>query len=96
MLLLVTTTSIAKTKEDFQLWIPININAKVNENVRLFLELQPRIQNDVSQLNTAIIRPAVGWAFDKHSTAWIGYGMQASSKQANPSQLSTLVNYIVR
>ena len=85
LLLLVTTPSLAKNKEDVQFWIPINTNVKVNENVRLFLELQPRIQNDASQLNTAIVRPAIGWAFDNRSSAWIGYGMQASSKQATPN-----------
>jgi hypothetical protein len=50
----------AKASSDFQIWTPININAKLAEQLRGFLELQPRIGNNASNLTTAIVRPALG------------------------------------
>lgn len=75
-LLLVSSVSIA---DDFQIWIPININAKFGQSDwRGFLELQPRFTNDSSTLGTAIVRPAIGYAIGHNATGWVGYGMQAS------------------
>lgn len=64
---------------DFQSWAPININAKLTGQLRGFLELQPRIGNDASNLTTAIVRPALGWAINEQATLWVGYLMQADS-----------------
>jgi hypothetical protein len=66
-----------KASSDFQIWTPININAKLAEQLRGFLELQPRIGNNASNLTTAIVRPALGWAINKQATVWIGYLIQA-------------------
>jgi hypothetical protein len=64
---------------DFQIWVPININTKLTEQLRGFLELQPRIGNNASNLTSAIVRPALGWAINKQASIWVGYGMQADS-----------------
>jgi hypothetical protein len=61
----------AQATSDFQIWIPININAKLTEQLRGFLELQPRIGNNASNLTTAIVRPALGWAINKQATVWM-------------------------
>ncbi len=77
MALLVTTN--VKATSDFQIWIPININAKLTEHVRGFLEFQPRIGNDASNLTSMIVRPVLGWALNDRATLWVGYLMQADS-----------------
>ncbi len=75
---LMVSTNVQATS-DFQIWVPININAKLTEQLRGFLELQPRIGNNASNLTTAIVRPALGWAINEQATLWVGYLMQADS-----------------
>lgn len=68
-----------ESASDFQIWVPVNINAKLTDQLRGFLELQPRIGNDASNLNTAMVRPALGWAINEQTTVWAGYLMEADT-----------------
>lgn len=79
ILALVSTQVFAKgdPTEDFQIWVPINTNVKLGDNLRGFLEVQPRIGNNAESLNTGIIRPAIGYAVDSNWTVWGGYLMQS-------------------
>lgn len=63
--------------DDFQIWIPVNINAKLSDNWRAFLEVQPRIGHDATSLDTGIVRPAIGYALNDNWTVWGGYLMQS-------------------
>lgn len=84
VLLLLSNTIITKADtEDFQIWIPVNINAKFGEHLRGFLEVQPRIGNNAQDLGIAIVRPAIGWSIDKHWTIWGGYLMQSTLNKDN-------------
>jgi hypothetical protein len=67
IMVLMVGTNVQATS-DFQIWIPININAKLTEQLRGFLELQPRIGDNASNLTSAIVRPAFGWAINKQAT----------------------------
>jgi hypothetical protein len=62
---------------DFQIWVPININLKLTEKLRGFLEFQPRVGSDASHLSSMIVRPALGWALTPKATLWAGYLMSA-------------------
>lgn len=76
---LMAFTAQAATTQDYQTWVPVNINAKLGDtNWRGFLEIQPRITNDSSTLGVAIVRPAVGYAITPKASIWLGYLMQAS------------------
>jgi len=77
--LLVSTSLKAAPHSDFQAWIPVNLNVKLTEQLRGFLELQPRVGNDMSHLTSMMIRPAIGWAINKKATLWMGYLMSADS-----------------
>lgn len=79
MIMALMVSASVKASSDFQIWIPININAKLTEQLRGFLELQPRIGDNASNLTSAIVRPALGWALNEKATLWVGYGMQADS-----------------
>lgn len=72
------------TTDDFQTWVPINTNVKFDENWRGFLELQPRFNNDSSNLGVAIVRPAIGYAISPNATFWAGYLMQATAVKGQP------------
>lgn len=69
----------AEAVSDYQVWLPININTKLSEQWRGFLELQPRIGNDASNLTSMIVRPALGWALNDKATFWVGYLMSADT-----------------
>ncbi len=58
---------------DFQTWVPVNINVKLTDQLRGFLEFQQRIGNDNSHLTSSMIRPALGWAINPQATLWAGY-----------------------
>ncbi len=67
------------TTSDFQTWIPVNINAKLTEQLRGFLEFQQRIGDDSSHLTSTMIRPALGWALSPEASIWAGYLMSADA-----------------
>lgn len=77
--LIISTGAFAKgdPTDDFQIWIPVNINAKLGDNLRGFLEVQPRIGHDATSLDTAVVRPAIGWALNDNWTVWGGYLLQS-------------------
>lgn len=79
LMLVLSTNIMAKgdPTEDFQIWVPVNINAKLGDNLRGFLEAQPRIGHNANSLDTAIVRPALGWALNDNWTVWGGYLMQS-------------------
>lgn len=69
----------AQAVSDFQVWLPININTNLSEHWRGFLELQPRVGDDASNLTSMMLRPAIGWAVNNKATFWVGYLMSADS-----------------
>jgi Protein of unknown function (DUF2490) len=71
---------------DFQTWIPVNINLKLGEQLRGFLEFQPRIGDDSSHLTAMMIRPALGWAVTPTITLWAGYLMSVDAGKVNATQ----------
>ena len=78
VLLLLSTQAFAKdSTSDFQAWVPININVKLTDDIRGFLEIQPRIGHDLTSLDTGIVRPALGWKLADNWTIWGGYAMQS-------------------
>lgn len=79
LVLMANTSVFASPNSDFQSWIPVNINAKLGDQLRGFLEFQPRVGNDMSHLTAMMIRPAIGWAINDKATLWTGYLMSADS-----------------
>lgn len=79
LLLAIMVSTKVQATDDFQIWIPININAKLTEQLRGFFELQPRIGDNASNLTSMMVRPALGWAINDRATLWVGYLMSADS-----------------
>lgn len=77
--MIVLASSNAQAVSDLQVWLPININAKLSEHWRGFLELQPRVGDEASNLTSMMLRPAIGWAVNDKATLWLGYLMSADS-----------------
>lgn len=64
---------------DYQIWIPVNLNVKLGEQLRGFFEVQPRIGNDGTHLTSMMVRPAIGWALTPQASIWAGYLMSTDS-----------------
>ncbi len=69
----------AGVNSDFQTWIPVNINVNFTEQLRGFLEFQPRLGDDTAHLASLMVRPAIGWAITPQITLWAGYLMSADA-----------------
>lgn len=80
--LILLTISFYTYGSEFQQWVPVNINVKLNENVRGTLEVQARI-DDLQTFNTGIIRPAIGYKLNDNWTLWGGYAMQLQHTDTN-------------
>jgi hypothetical protein len=78
-LALATSVQAGTANSDFQAWLPVNVNVKMGEQLRGFLEVQPRIGNDMSHLTSMMVRPAIGWAITPQASVWAGYLMSADS-----------------
>lgn len=76
----------ASATSDYQVWVPVNINVKLTDKLRGFLEFQPRVGNDSSHLTSVMVRPAIGWALNQQATIWAGYLMSADSINLSSDQ----------
>lgn len=79
MVALMSSATRVHATSDFQIWTPININVTTTTQLRGFLEFQPRVGNDASNLTSMIVRPAIGWAVNDKLTLWAGYLMGVDS-----------------
>ena len=77
MVLMVSTS--VQAASDFVIWLPKSINARLTEQLRGSLELQPRVGDDASNLTSMRVSPALGWAINNRATLWVGYLMAANS-----------------
>jgi Protein of unknown function (DUF2490) len=63
-----------ETIEDGRLWLTVNAVGKLPvEHWHWYAELQPRWRHEGSELDQLIIRPAIYYALNDHSSIWMGY-----------------------
>jgi hypothetical protein len=60
-------------ENDLGLWTPVYIKLPVTKKLQTQLEINPRIQENVSDFNQLLIRPSVGYQVTKHLSLWQGY-----------------------
>lgn len=69
-----TCTSVsAKVENDLGLWTPIYINIPATKKVKTNFEINPRIQENVTDFNQLIIRPSIGYYLTDNLSVWQGY-----------------------
>lgn len=74
LFLLTGFTSVnAGTRQDTQLWMQFVIQGTIKDNFIGFFELQPRVDNHVSQLSTSLMRTALGYKLNDNISIWQGY-----------------------
>jgi len=60
-------------ENDLGLWTPVYIKLPVTEKFKAQLEINPRIQENVTHINQLLIRPSVGYQLTKNLSIWQGY-----------------------
>jgi hypothetical protein len=63
-------------KTDFQSWNQLSAQIAIDQEKKwlFYFEAQPRISDNVSQLERLIIRPAIGYNYDNEIVFYLGYG----------------------
>ena len=79
ILSIVTLTANANpTVFDTQTWGDVVTNVKIDDEWRGFLEVNPIVTNNSSNLRNIVIRPAIGYAWTPKITTFLGYTLQAN------------------
>lgn len=68
-----TAPAAAQPNPDRQVWLQALAIGQLSEAWRVHLELQPRFQDDVSELGLTIVRTAIGRRVTPRVTAWVGH-----------------------
>ena len=58
---------------DLGLWTPVYIQLPVTKKIITQLEINPRIQENVTHINQLLVRPSVGYQLTKNLSIWQGY-----------------------
>ncbi len=67
----------AETKNEPQTWDAIVIEGAIHNNIRGYLDIQPRIGTITSEM---VVRPALGYQLNDACTIWQGYSWQPRLK----------------
>ena len=61
-------------ENDLGLWVPVYISLPVNKKFRANLEINPRIQENITHINQLFVRPSIGYQLTDNLSIWQGYG----------------------
>ena len=61
-------------ENDLGLWTPVYIKLPINDKIKTSLEINPRIQKNVTHINQLLVRPSIGYQLTKNLSVWQGYG----------------------
>ena len=65
--------SFANVEHDLQLWTPVTFDARIYRNLRGYLEVNPRIGDNITQMNQLLIRPALQYKVNEGCSLFAGY-----------------------
>ncbi len=69
----VAMPSYANVEHDLQLWTPVTFDARIYRNLRGYLEVNPRIGDNITQMNQLLIRPALQYRVNEGCSLFAGY-----------------------
>ena len=61
-------------ENDLGLWAPVYIKLPITEKIKANLEINPRIQKNITHINQLFVRPSIGYQLTKDLSIWQGYG----------------------
>lgn len=63
----------ASIEHDLQLWTPVTFDARIYRNLRGYLEINPRIGDNITQMSQLLIRPALQYRVNEGCSLFAGY-----------------------
>lgn len=62
-------------RTDFQAWSLVTANISLDQEKKwlFYMEAQPRVGDDITRLERLLIRPAIGYNYDKNIAFYLGY-----------------------
>ena len=86
LLLGMNTVSSARSVDDFEQWSMVTLDAHLKPKIRLYLEVQPRIGDHLSNMDRLLLRGALGYQLTKHASVWQGYAWTPSFENINTQE----------
>lgn len=69
------------TKSDFRLWTPVYLTVKLPSRFLAYMEVNPRIGDDVTNIDQLLLRPALGYQLTENLSIWQGYAWVGNFNQ---------------
>ena len=69
------------TRSDFRLWTPVYLTVKLPSKFIAYMEANPRIGDDVTNIDQLLLRPAIGYQLTEHLSLWQGYAWVGNFNQ---------------
>ncbi|MDH4097805.1 MAG: DUF2490 domain-containing protein [Nitrospira sp.] len=69
------------TQSDFRLWTPVYLTVKLPSRFLAYMEVNPRIGDDVTNIDQLLLRPALGYQLTENLSLWQGYGWVGNFNQ---------------
>ena len=85
------TGKTATSKEDFRLWAPVFLTVSLPNRFLAYMEVNPRIGNDVTNMDQLLLRPAIGYKLTDNWSIWLGYAWVGNFNQSHTPPLPSFV-----
>lgn len=76
----------ADVSHDLQLWTPVYVTVPIKEKFKGFLEVNPRIGDNVTGIDQLVILPGIGYKLNENTTLWQGYGWTSMFNRGFPDE----------
>ncbi len=71
------------TRSDFRLWTPVYLTVSLPSRFLAYMEVNPRIGDDVTNIDQLLLRPAIGYKLTENISIWQGYAWVGNFNQAH-------------
>jgi len=71
----------SNTKSDFRLWTPVYLTVSLPSKFLAYMEVNPRIGDDVTDIDQLLLRPALGYQLTENLSIWQGYAWVGNFNQ---------------
>ena len=69
------------TQSDFRLWTPVYLTVKLPSRFLAYMEANPRLGDDVTNIDQLLLRPALGYQLTENLSIWQGYAWVGNFNQ---------------
>lgn len=69
------------TTSDFRLWTPVYLTVALPSKFIAYMEVNPRLADDVTNLDQLLLRPAIGYKLTENLSIWQGYAWVGNFNQ---------------